>query len=116
MHRAGFTVFDGIGCTYLPVALGIKADGTPVYPVETDLDGKLCGKEGQKYNIGPYKVPASLPPSALVIAVNGGSDYLYPPDRDATAVRKAVESLQRPSEIGAIFQGSRTAEIAGPQR
>src|SRR5205085_7999099 len=34
MHRAGFTVFDGIGCTYLPVALGIKADGSPVYPVE----------------------------------------------------------------------------------
>src|SRR6266516_4716461 len=81
MHRAGFTVFDGIGCTYLPVALGIKADGTPVYPVETDRDGKLCGKEGQKYNIGPYKLPASLPPNALVIAVNGGSD-----DYDASAV------------------------------
>jgi arylsulfatase A-like enzyme len=113
MHRAGFTVFDGIGCTYLPVALGIKADGTPVYPVETDLDGKLCGKEGQKYNIGPYKVPASLPPSALVIAVNGGSDYLYAPDRDAATVRKAVEFLQTRSEIGAIFVDSRYGEIAG---
>jgi arylsulfatase A-like enzyme len=113
MHRAGFTVFDGIGCTYLPVALGIKADGTPVYPVETDLDGKLCGKEGQKYNIGPHKVPASLPPNALVIAVNGGSDYLYAPDRDAATVRKAVEFLQTRSEIGAIFVDSRYGALPG---
>src|SRR6266566_3440018 len=113
MHRAGFTVFDGIGCTYLPVALGIKADGTPVYPVETDRDGKLCGKEGQKYNIGPYKVPASLPPNALVIAVNGGSDYIYAPDRDAATVRKAVEFLQTRSEIGAIFVDSRYGALPG---
>src|SRR6266851_3713483 len=113
MHRAGFTVFDGIGCTHLPVALGIKADGTPVYPVETDRDGRLCGKEGQKYNIGPYKVPASLPPNALVIAVNGGSDYLYAPDRDAATVRKAVEFLQTRSEIGAIFVDSRYGALPG---
>ena len=113
MHRAGFTVFDGIGCTYLPVGLGIKADGSPVYPVETDVDGKLCGKEGQKYNIGPHKVPASLPPNALVIAVNGGSDYIYAPDRDAATVRKAVEFLQTRSEIGAIFVDSRYGELPG---
>jgi arylsulfatase A-like enzyme len=113
LHRAGFTVFDGIGCTYLPVALGIKADGTPVYPVETDLDGKLCGKEGQKYNIGPYKVPASLPPNALVIAVNGGSDYIYVPDRDAATVSKAVEFLQTRSEIGAVFVDSRYGGLPG---
>jgi arylsulfatase A-like enzyme len=113
MHRAGFTAYDGIGCTYLPVALGIKADGAPVYPVETDLDGKLCGKEGQKYNIGPHKVPASLPPNALVIAVNGGSDYIYAPDRDAATVRKAVEFLQTRSEIGAIFVDSRYGALPG---
>jgi arylsulfatase A-like enzyme len=113
MHRAGFTVFDGIGCSYLPVALGIKTDGTPVYPVETDVDGKLCGKEGQKYNIGPHKVPASLPPHALVIAVNGGSDYIYAPDRDAATVRKAVEFLQTRSEIGAIFVDSRYGDLPG---
>lgn len=113
MHRAGFTVFDGIGCTYLPVALGIKADGTPVYPVETDADGKLCGKEGEKYNIGPHKVPANVPPNALVIAVNGGSDYIYAPDHDAATVRKAVEFLQTRSEVGAIFVGSRYGDIPG---
>jgi arylsulfatase A-like enzyme len=113
LHRAGFTVFDGIGCTYLPVAFGIKADGSPIYPVETDADGKLCGKEGQKYNIGPHKVPASLPPNALVIAVNGGSDYIYAPDRDAATVRKAVEFLQTRSEIGAIFLDSRYGELPG---
>jgi arylsulfatase A-like enzyme len=113
MQRAGFTAFDGIGCTYLPVGLGIKADGTPVYPVETDVDGKLCGKEGQKYNIGPHKAPANLPPRALVIAVNGGSDYIYAPDRDAATVRKAVEFLQTRSEIGAIFVDTRYGELPG---
>jgi len=113
MHRAGFAVFDGIGCTYLPVGLGIKADGTPVYPVETDPDGKLCGKEGQKYNIGPHKVPASLPPNALVIAVNGGSDYIYAPDHDAATERKAVKFLQARSEIGAFFVASREGELPG---
>jgi arylsulfatase A-like enzyme len=113
MSRAGFTVFDGMGCTYLPVGLGIKADGTPVYPVEIDVDGKLCGKQGQKYNIGPYKVPASLPPNALVVAVNGGSDYIYVPGRDGATLRKAVEFLQTRSEIGAIFVDNRYGEIAG---
>jgi len=113
MHRAGFIVFDGIGCTYLPVSLGIKADGTPVYPVETDADGKLCGKEGQKYNIGPFKVPTNLPPNSVVIAVNGGSEYIYVPDRNAPTVTKAVAFLQTRSEIGAIFVDSRYGDIPG---
>ena len=57
MQRAGFTgVYDGIGCSYLPISMGIKADGTPVYPTQVDQDGKLCGKEGQNYNSGPFKV------------------------------------------------------------
>jgi hypothetical protein len=72
LHRAGFSVFDGIGCSYLPVSFGIKADGAPVYPTLTDTDGKLCGKEGQKYNVVGFKVPEKLPPKSIVMAVNGG--------------------------------------------
>ena len=113
MHRAGFVVFDGIGCSYLPVSFGIKTDGTPVYPVEIDVDGSLCGKAGQKYNITSFKVPAALPPNALVIAVNGGSDYIYVPDRNGPTVTKAVAFLQTRSEVGAIFVDNRYGDIPG---
>ena len=113
MSRAGFMAFDGFGCGYLPVASGIKADGTPVYPVQVDPDGKICGKEGQKYNMAAFKVPAALPPKAVVIAVNGGSDYLYIPDRDAETVRRAVAFLQSRSEIGAVFVDSRYGDLPG---
>ncbi|GAC1341059.1 MAG: alkaline phosphatase family protein [Beijerinckiaceae bacterium] len=113
LHRAGFTVFDGIGCGYLPVSLGIKADGTPVYPTLTDTDGKLCGKAGQKYNVPAFKVPENVPPKSIVIAVNGGSDYLYVPDRDSETVHKAVAFLQTLGAMGSIFVDSRYGDVAG---
>ncbi|HYA20296.1 MAG TPA: phosphodiesterase, partial [Burkholderiales bacterium] len=60
-----------------------------------------------------FKVPTSLPPKAIVIAVNGGSDYLYVPDHDAETVRNAVRFLQSRSEVGAIFVDSRYGQIPG---
>ena len=113
MQRAGFTVFDGFGCGLLPVAMGVKADGKPVYPLQTDADGKICGKAGQKYTTPAFKVPADLPPKSVVIAVNGGSDYLYVPDRDAETVRRAVAFLQSRTEIGAVFVDSRYGSLPG---
>jgi arylsulfatase A-like enzyme len=113
MTRAGFTAFDGLGCTHLPGAMGIKRDGAPVYPALTDDDGSVCGKAGQRYQIAPRKVPAQLPPGAIVIAVNGGSDYLYVPDHDPATVRKAVAFLQERAEVGAIFIDDRYGAIPG---
>lgn len=113
MRRAGFVVFDGMGCSYVPVGSGIKSDGTPVYPTLTDADGKVCGTPGQKYTAGSFALPAELPPNALVIAVNGGSDYIYAPDHDAATVRKAVAFLQTRGEIGAIFVDSRHGDVPG---
>jgi hypothetical protein len=113
LRRAGFVVFDGIGCTFQPVAAGIKADGTPVYPTLTDQDGTICGKAGQKYQVGPMKVPASLPPGSLVVAVNGGSDYIYVPDHDPAVVRRTVSFLESRSEVGAIFVDDRYRGIDG---
>ena len=113
MHRAGFTVFDGMGCSYLPGTLGIKEDGAPVYPTLTDTDGTICGKEGQKYNTGAFKVPEKLPPKSVVIAVNGGSDYLYVPDRDSETVHKAVAFLQTLGAMGSIFVDSRYGDVPG---
>ncbi|HEX3759955.1 MAG TPA: alkaline phosphatase family protein [Kofleriaceae bacterium] len=113
LRRAGFTAFDGLGCTFIPVAMGIRKDGSPVYPTQVDADGKLCGKEGQKYQAPPYKVPAELPAHALVVAVNGGSDYIYVPDHDPALVKKTVGFLQSRAEVGAIFVDDRYGAIPG---
>ena len=113
LRRAGFVAFDGLGCTYVPLAAGIKADGAPVYPVSTDQDGTVCGKAGQKYQVSAMKVPAEPPPGALVVAVNGGSDYVYVPDHDPALVRRAIRFLQGRSEVGAIFVDDRYGRIPG---
>lgn len=113
LRRAGFDAYDGMGCTYQPVAGGIKANMTPVYPTLTDQDGTICGKAGQKYQIGPMKVPASLKKGALVVAVNGGSDYVYVPDHDPALVRRTVAFLQSRDEVGAIFVDDRYSGIPG---
>jgi hypothetical protein len=59
------------------------------------------------------KVPGNLRDGAIVVAVNGGSDYLYVPDRDPAMVRKAVRILQARSEIGAIFVDDRYRDLPG---
>ncbi len=112
-RRAGFVAFDGLGCSYLPVGSGIKADGSPVYKTLIDTDGSVCGKEGQKYFSPSLKVPPVLPRKALVIAVNGGSDYIYVPDRDRDTVVEAVAFLQSRSEVGVIFLDGRYQVIPG---
>ena len=113
LRRAGFTAFDGLGCTFVPVGMGIRRDDKPVYPTLVDGDGKICGKEGQSYQVPPYKVPDELPAGALVVAVNGGSDYLYVPDHDPALVQKTVSFLQSRAEVGAIFIDDRYGALAG---
>ncbi len=107
MTKAGFKAYDGSGCVLDPVMSGLKADGTPVYPVQTDADGSVCGKAGAQYNTPAYKVPATLTPDSFVIAANGGSDYLYNPAHDPALVAKAVAFLQSRPQYGAIFVDDR---------
>jgi predicted AlkP superfamily pyrophosphatase or phosphodiesterase len=113
LTRAGFDAYDGSGCAYSPVISGIKADGSPVYPTQTDVDGSVCGKAGAKYTTASFQVPASLPPHAVVIAANGGSDYLYVPDHDQATVAAAVSFLQSREEYGAVFVASRYGKLPG---
>ncbi len=113
LRRGGFTAFDGLGCTFIPVAMGIRRDDRPVYPTLIDGDGKICGKEGQKYQVPAYKVPEELPPHALIVAVNGGSDYIYVPEHDPMLVQKTVAFLQARAEVGAIFVDDRYRAIPG---
>jgi hypothetical protein len=115
LTRAGIAnVFDGQGCVYSPVMSGQNADGSFVYPVLVDADGSKCGKGNNfKYTTGKMLVPATLPAKAVVVATNGGSDYLYVPDHDAATVSAVVSLLQKREEVGAIFVHSRYGALPG---
>ncbi|MHA6206209.1 alkaline phosphatase family protein [Dyella soli] len=112
LTRAGFTAFDGFGCIYAPVMSGLRRDGSPLMPTRYDDDGSLCGKPGP-YTTPGYKVPDPLPRGALVIAPNGGTEYLYQPEHDAAVVRRAVRWLQSRDYVGAIFVAGRYGKIPG---
>lgn len=118
---AGFQAYDGNGCSVTPMS-GIKADGSNVQTVGVDTSGALCGTAGAKYMavsatlpapVASFKVPATLPKNGVVVAANGGSDYLYLPDHDATTVTNVVRFLQSREEYGAIFVDSRYGAIPG---
>jgi len=114
MSQAGFIAYDGIGCTFDPAMSGVTADGKPLYPIKSDDDGSICQVVHKRYNTPAYFVPSGpLPPKTIVIAANGGSEYLYVPDHDATTVASAVEFLQSREEFGAIFVASRYGNLPG---
>jgi arylsulfatase A-like enzyme len=114
LSQAGFAAYDGVGCTFDPTMSGVKADGTPLYPVKADDDGSICQIVHKRYNTPAYFVPSGpLPPKTIVIAANGGSDYLYVPDHDATTVADAVRFLQTREEFGAIFVAARYGRLPG---
>jgi arylsulfatase A-like enzyme len=113
LARAGFKAFDGVGCRYDPVLSGVKTDGATVYPRQVDNDGAICGAAGAPYTTASFKVPTSLPPKALVIAANGGSEYVYVPDHDADTAKEVVRFLQSREEFGAVFVSARYGSIPG---
>jgi arylsulfatase A-like enzyme len=114
MTKAGFVAYDGVACTWDPVMSGIMADGTSLYPTKVDSDGSVCGHVGGRSATPAYLVPAgALPAKAVVIAANGGSEYLYVPDHDAATVASAVRFLQSREEFGAIFVASGYGNLPG---
>ncbi|WP_375248544.1 alkaline phosphatase family protein [Sphingomonas sp.] len=119
----GIAAYDGSGCT-TSAMYGLRSDGTPTVPVRSDTTGALCGAANTKYQavsatlskpVASFKVPApgSLPANGVVVAANGGSDYLYVPSHDATLIQQIVSILQRREEYGAIFVDSRYGSIPG---
>jgi arylsulfatase A-like enzyme len=115
-----FRAYDGLGCLFNPVLSGIAADGKPLYRVSTDdRAGTVCGKDaksglgGARYTTPAYRLPAVLPPDAVVVAVNGGSDYVYVPSHEPGLVERVVRFLQERPEVGAMFLGSRYSAVAG---
>ncbi len=119
----GIAAFDGNGCT-TSAMYGLRADGTPTVPLRSDASGALCGTANAKYQaisatlakpVASFKVPApgALPANGVVVAANGGSDYLYVPSHDKALVQQIVAILQRREEYGAIFVDSRYDGIPG---
>ena len=114
LTRAGFAhVYDGDGCIYDPVLSGIRTDGSRIYPTRIDADGSICGTPGAKYSTPSFQVPATLPPDAVIVAANGGADYLYVPGQDEGLVRRLVVALQERPVYGAIFVRSAHGSIEG---
>ncbi|MFC5524257.1 alkaline phosphatase family protein [Rhodanobacter ginsengisoli] len=112
LSRVGFTAFDGVGCLYVPVMSGLRAEGSALQPTRYDDDGQLCGKPGP-YTTPAYRVPDVIPRGALVIASNGGTEYLYQPEHDAALVKRTVRFLQSQEFLGAIFVARRYGDIPG---
>ncbi|HXJ84520.1 MAG TPA: alkaline phosphatase family protein [Candidatus Methylomirabilis sp.] len=119
----GFNAYDGTGCATDPM-FGLSATGVPTVPVRLDTTGTLCGKPNTKYQaisaslpspVARFTVPAPghLPAHAIVVAVNGGSDYFYVPSHDSTTVNELVRFLQQREEYGAIFVDTRYGSIPG---
>ncbi len=119
LTKAGIAnVFDGNGCMYVPAMSGMKVDGSFVYPTlpfdTTCPANKTSPTNANGYTTKAYLVPAgALPAGAVVIATNGGSDYLYVPDHSATVVQSVVTALQKREEVGAIFLNSMYGALNG---
>ena len=112
LSMAGIRAYDGAGCMYDPVMSGIKADGSQLHPNKS-TGGAACGHL-KNYTSPNYELPHPfLPREAFVVVSNGGSDYLYQPDRDPERIRMAVRFLQSHEEYGAIFVDERYGDIPG---
>jgi arylsulfatase A-like enzyme len=106
--------YDGAGCIKDPVMSGILPDGAQVYPTREDTDGTACGNgPGYQYNTRSFVVPSQPPEDAVVIAANGGSDYLYVPNKNVNTIKGIVSFLQSREEFGAIFVDDNYGSVPG---
>ena len=112
LGKAGFAAFDGGGCARDAVMSGILANGERLHADSVDGDGTVCGKRGA-YTTSAHVLPQPLPQNAIVVAANGGSDYLYQPEHDPAVVAGAVRFLQSHAEFGAIFVDARYGPLPG---
>jgi hypothetical protein len=101
LRRSGFPhTYDGNECVLNPVLSGIKADGQPLYPPHKDPS---CKPDKPIANTPGYLVPELVPADAVIIAANGGSEYMYLPSHDPALLRRLTTALQERDAYGAIF-------------
>jgi arylsulfatase A-like enzyme len=101
----GLHAFDVLGCVQAPVLSGLTASGAPVYP------GLMC-KDRPGTTLAPA-MPASFGPKDVVVAANGGSEYLYVPSHEQEALRTLVRFLQSREEYGPLFLARRYGDVPG---
>lgn len=107
-------VFDGAGCQNSAMS-GQKADDSFAYLGIADTTG-ICGAvttPPTSYQTLSYKVPSTIPANAIVVAANGGSDYIYVKDQNPATVRTIVSFLQSHKQYGAVFVSKKYAGIPG---
>ncbi len=102
LTQAGFEAYDGNGCLFSPVLAP--------YPVR-EGEGACPGLA--RYSTPSYVLPAQLGPRAVIVAVNGGSDFLYIPSKDPKLAADLVRFAQGRSEIASIFVASRYGALPG---
>lgn len=125
LQRAGFAhVYDGGGCLLDPVLSGIRKDGSLVYPTHADTTGSCTvgarvsptGKEKRpsfSYSMASFRLPATLPKDAIVVAANGGSEYFYLLDHSQKTAEKLLRTLAERVAYGAIFLHSSYGNVPG---
>lgn len=114
LTKAGFNAYDGYGCLYNPVLHGVFSDGNLSHAIKVDDDGKICNENrGKLYTTQSYKVPKDLPKKSVIVATNGGSAYLYVPDKDPATIKNLVTFLQSRQEFDCIFADNQHGDLAG---
>jgi arylsulfatase A-like enzyme len=107
----GLKAYDGAGCRDVPTLSGILSDGTELHPAKDDERGVVCGRT--QYTSPRFSVPKPVPPGAIIVAANAGSDYLFIPDGDPKIAAAAVTSLQSRVQFGAIFLSDKYGRLRG---
>ncbi len=102
-------VYDDRACLLAPSLSGIRRDGTAVAPLQTDDSGATCKRAGARYTstVPPLSGAFLLGKRSIVVASNGGSEYLYLPVHDRDSLDRAVRALQQREQVGAIFVSAR---------
>ncbi|MGY3803298.1 alkaline phosphatase family protein [Pigmentibacter ruber] len=104
--------FDGAGCSFnSPMAGVLNEDGSINTSSEgyNNADGSCVDKNNKNsaYTSPAYFVPRNLSNSdgieKVVIAANGGTDYVYIPNHNQQVVEALANFFQRRQEYSAIF-------------
>ena len=102
LTQAGFEAYNGTGCLYSPAL-------SP-YPTK-ESHGECPGLA--RYSTPSYLLPTQLGPQAVIVAVNGGTDYLYVPSKNPKLVLDLVRFAQGRPEVASLFVASRYAALPG---
>jgi arylsulfatase A-like enzyme len=114
LRRAGLLAYDGMREQCNPIMSGTGRDGQSIY-LRKQVDGQFACKPGIQVT-GEFVVPGRPPTLEryAIVALNGGSEYIYIPSRNREFAAKIVRFLQSRKQYGAIFVDSkRYGNLAG---